>query len=94
VAEGVLFYLYGIEVREKKTDMMLFFTDVPVIYAVSSDAVYNTGRLPTTVVELGGSSFEIQVNLTGVNLIRAQQPNRGMTVGPISVGNIIFTANP
>jgi len=55
---------------------------------------HNTGRLPATAVELGGSSFEIQVNLTGVNLIKAQQPNRRMTVGPIAVGNIIFTANP
>ena len=93
VAGGVLFYLYGIEVREKKTDVMLFFTDVPVVYPIGSD-VYNTGRLSAEVVEIGGSSLEIQVNLTGLNLIKAAQPNRGMTVGPIAVGDIVFTANP
>ena len=89
---GVLYYLYGIEVREKKTDVMLFFTNVPIAYPISSD-VYNTGRLPATVAELAGSSFEIQVDLTGLNLIKAAQPNRGMTEGPIAVGNIVFTAN-
>ena len=94
MAGGVLLFLYAIEVRAKKSDVMLFFSDIPVAYPILGESVYNSARLSANIVEIGESSLEIQVDLTGLQLIKGHQPNKNSTLGPIAVGNIVYTANP
>jgi len=91
---GVLLFLYAIEVRDKKSDATLYFSDIPVAYSILGESVYNSARLSADIVEVGESSLEIRVNLTDLQLIKGHQPSKNSTLGPIAVGNIVYTANP
>ncbi len=91
--DGEDFDLLGIEVKftKKGTSAMLFF--ITTSFA-PNNSVYNTGYLAATM-EPAGAAFQIIVNQTGVELIKIHQPNKGTTlVDTISVGNIVYTADP
>ncbi len=76
--------LFSLGVKLSKSDVQLFFT------SDQNDSVYQTERLAVKIIRIG-SSFEIPVNTVGLNLTKAHQPMKGDLVGPIAIGNIVYT---
>ena len=91
--QGEVFDLLGVDVKftKKGTSAMLFYIST---CCAPANSVYNTGYL-AALMEPEGAAFQIKVNQTGVELIKIHQPNKGTTlVDTISVGNIVYTADP
>jgi hypothetical protein len=80
------------QVRSNKSDVLMFFTDGQIIegHLVPDTAgVYVSERLPATISRNG--SITVEVGLSGLNVVKNHQPGKGDLVGPIAIGNIVYT---
>ena len=85
-------HLFSVDFRPSKSDVQLFFTagDTAPLAANSDVWVTTKERLPAKI-EGSGSTFDIELNNTSVNLIKAHAPDQGAVVGPISIGKLVYT---
>ncbi len=94
--DGMNYDLFGLEVKftNKGTSTMHFFRTT---CCAPNNSAYNTGYLEGLMEPADdvGAAFQITVNETEVFLKKIHQPNRGTTLtDPISVGKIVYTADP
>ncbi len=87
---------FSLGVRFNKLDMHIFFTDGQIISGHNTGDVYVSERLPVTIIPDGSSPsgstpFTVKVNLSGLYVIKSHQPRKGDLVGPIAIGEIVYT---
>ena len=90
-------YLFALNVRENKQDVLLFFTswDDGIPHPIPSDSVYVSGRLDATVTSDSGGTVTATVLSTGpLTLSKSSQPDKGVEYGDFSIAEIIFTPDP
>ncbi len=84
-------------VRFNRSEAKLFFTDGPIAYPDRNPGDgYGLGGLPMTVIPDGSSPsgstpFTVKVNMSGLFAIKSHQPRKGDLVGPIAIGEIVYT---
>ncbi len=97
MAGGNPLWLSAIAVRDKKLDVLLFFRTEQLNFPNRNPGeLYVSDRLPVTIVdgdpgEEGSANFHLTVTNPAVVLTKAHQPNKGTTLSPIAVGNIVYT---
>jgi len=93
MAGGVPLFSFGIAVRDKKLDVLLFFRTMQL--NDPDGETYVSDRYPVTIVDgdpgEGSADFHLTVTNPAVVLTKAHQPNKGTTLPPIAVGNIVYT---
>ncbi len=84
-------------VRLNRSEAKLFFTDGPILFPNRNPGDgYAVSGLPYTIIPDGSSPsgstpFTVKVNLSGLFAIKSHQPRKGDLVGPIAVGEIVYT---
>ncbi len=84
-------------VRFNRLEVNLFFTDGLILFPDRNTGDgYGLNGLPMTVIPDGSSPsgstpFTVKVNLSGLFAIKSHQLRKGDLVGPIAVGEIIYT---
>ncbi len=84
-------------VRFNRSEAKLFFTDGPILFPDRNPGDgYGLGGLPMTVIPDGSSPsgstpFTVKVNMSGLFAIKSHQPRKGDLVGPIAIGEIVYT---
>ncbi len=87
---------FALNVRSNKSDVLIFFTDGQIISGHNTGGVYVSGRLPVTISPDGSSPsgstpFTVKVNMDGLAVEKNHQPRKGELVGPIAIGEIVYT---
>ena len=82
---------FALNVRSNKSDVLIFFTDGEIIGKTNTGGVYVSERLPATISRNG--LITVEVGLSGLNVEKNHQPNKGDLVGPIAIGKIVYTPN-
>jgi hypothetical protein len=83
---------FGLIVRSNKSDVLIFLTDGEIIdgHLVPDTAgVYVSERLSATISRNG--SITVAVNMDGLAVEKNHQPRKGELVGPIAIGEIVYT---
>ena len=76
--------------RVNRLNARLFFTDGPILFPDRNPGDgYGIGDLPVTIN--GHGSITVTVNLSGLYVIKSHQPRKGDLVGPIAIGEIVYT---
>ncbi len=85
--------LFTLGVRANRSEAQLFFSDVaiPSHGPVPNESVYVISGLPVTISPTG--PITVTVNLSDLGVIKAHQPRKGDLVGPIAIGEIVYTPN-
>ncbi len=81
---------FGLLVKANKS-AVIFFTDGHVIGNTNSPGagVYVSDRLPVTIS--GNGSITVKVNRFDLAVEKNHQPDKGDLVGPIAIGEIVYT---
>ena len=80
---------FGLIVRSNRSDVLIFFTDGHVMGTTNTGGVYVSERLPATISRNG--SITVKVNLSDLAVEKNHQPRKGELVGPIAIGEIVYT---
>jgi len=80
---------FALVLRFNKSDMLIFFTDGQVQGNMNTGDVYVSERLPVTISRNG--SITVEVNETNLEVEKNHQLRKGDLVGPIAIGEIVFT---
>ena len=84
-------------VRFNRSIANLHFTDGPILFPHRNQGDgYGLNGMPMTVMPDGSSPsgsapFTVKVNKSGLFAIKSHQPRKGDLVGPIAVGEIVYT---
>ena len=68
---------------------VIFFTDGQVIGNTNTGGVYVSDRFPVTIS--GNGSITVKVNRFDLAVEKNHQPDKGDLVGPIAIGEIVYT---
>ena len=81
---------FALLVRANRSDVVIFFTDGHVSGNTNTGGVYVSERLAATISRNGGP-ITVDVNTSGLVVEKNHQPNKGHLVGPIAIGQIVYT---
>ena len=87
-------------VRFNRSEAKLFFTDGPIVFPLRNlGDGYAVHGLPYTIDPDGSSPsgatpFRVKVTKSDLFAIKSHQPRKGDLVGPIAIGEIVYTPIP
>jgi len=70
---------------------VIFFTDGNVDGNTNTGGTYVSDRLPATINRSNDGSITVTVNESGQFVEKNHQPDKGDLVGPIAIGEIVYT---
>jgi len=77
--------------RVNRLNARLFFTDGPIVFPDRNTGDgYGLNGVPVTISGSNGS-ITVKVNLSGLYAIKSHQLRKGDLVGPIAIGEIVYT---
>ncbi len=77
--------------RVNRLNARLFFTDAPIAYPDRNTGDgYGLNGVPVTISGSNGS-ITVTVNKSGLFVTKSHQPRKGDLVGPIAIGEIVYT---
>ena len=78
--------LWYVQVNLKKSNVKIAFRPD------NQDNLYVTDHLPVTIIpDESSSSFTVDVNMSGLTVEKNHNPGKGDLVGPIAIGEIVYT---
>ena len=97
IGAPVILRAFTFGVRFNRSEAKLFFTDGPILFPDRNPGDgYAVSGLPMTIIPDGSSPsgstpFTVKVNLSDLFVIKSHQPRKGDLVGPIAIGEIVYT---
>jgi len=84
--------LFTIGVKVNRSSAHLFFTDGPILFPLRNPGDGYGITVPVKIIpDADGSSFTVEVNMDGLAVEKSHQPRKREFVGPIVIGEIVYT---